>query len=152
MLALRYSLTSFDSLGQSSQVRISRTELRGITLAQLTQLTSFIKEHAHLWCEAYKDSTDYGRPLEATSLNLYHANQWIIGPSTSMAKISFVELVATSASEQEPLWFVSHAWLEAVIRFVACLRQHAMLRRLTMHTAYWICAYANNQHRLQEPQ
>ena len=38
---------------------------------------------------------------------------------------------------------------EAIVKFVACLRQHAALRNVA-DGAYWVCAYANNQHRLQE--
>ncbi|CAL1164568.1 unnamed protein product [Cladocopium goreaui] len=62
---------------------------------------------------------------------------------------SFVELVAKDAETQFPCWFVSHAWQEAVCRFVACLRQHAELRNAA-GLAYWVCAYANNQHKLQD--
>eukprot|EP00435_Cladocopium_sp_Y103_P001731 s8678_g1.t1 len=47
------------------------------------------------------------------------------------------------------LRFVSHAWLEPVCKFVACLKRHASLRQLSDQTAYWVCAYANNQHQLQ---
>eukprot|EP00435_Cladocopium_sp_Y103_P039628 s4551_g10.t1 len=47
------------------------------------------------------------------------------------------------------LRFVSHAWLEPVCKFVACLKHHASLRQLSDQTAYWVCAYANNQHQLQ---
>mmetsp|Transcript_18306 Transcript_18306/g.21304 ORF Transcript_18306/g.21304 Transcript_18306/m.21304 type:complete len:204 (+) Transcript_18306:161-772(+) len=60
-----------------------------------------------------------------------------------------VELLATDAETQFPKWFVSHAWQEAVRRFVACLQEHAHLRNAE-HSAYWICAYANNQHKLQD--
>ena len=145
----RYSLTNFDFFGRS-HVRISRTELRGITLTQLEQLVAFISEHAHLWCETFEQSPDFGRPLEANSLNLYHAVHWLIAPATSQEKISFVELVAQSALEQYPQWFVSHAWCEAIFRFVTCLRHHALLRSLSNHSAYWVCAYANNQHKLKD--
>ena len=40
---------------------------------------------------------------------------------------------------------------EAIFKFVACLRQHAALRNVA-DGAYWVCAYANNQHRLKECQ
>eukprot|EP00435_Cladocopium_sp_Y103_P004561 s4639_g1.t1 len=46
-------------------------------------------------------------------------------------------------------WFVSHAWLEPVCNFVACLKHHTSLRQLSDQTAYWVCAYANNQHQLE---
>ena len=47
------------------------------------------------------------------------------------------------------LRFVSHAWLEPVCKFVACLKCHTSLRQLPDQTAYWVCAYANNQHQLE---
>eukprot|EP00435_Cladocopium_sp_Y103_P071066 s162_g36.t1 len=47
------------------------------------------------------------------------------------------------------LRFVSHAWLEPVCKFVACLKHHASLRQLPDQTAYWVCAYANNNHQLE---
>lgn len=40
---------------------------------------------------------------------------------------------------------------EAIFKFVACLRQHAALRNVA-DGAYWVCAYANNQHRLKDCQ
>ena len=46
--------------------------------------------------------------------------------------------------------FVSHAWLEPVCKFVACLKCHASLRQLPDQTAYWVCAYANNQNNQKE--
>eukprot|EP00435_Cladocopium_sp_Y103_P010191 s5763_g2.t1 len=56
------------------------------------------------------------------AFNLYHADFWVIGPATAdhgRGGCSYVELVATSAPMQRPLWFVSHAWLEPVAKFVA---------------------------------
>lgn len=35
---------------------------------------------------------------------------------------------------------------EPVYNFLACLEQHALVRKLSMSTAFWVCAYANNQH------
>ena len=46
-------------------------------------------------------------PTEA--FNLYHANFWVIGPATAghgRGGCSYVELVATSAPAQRPLWFL----------------------------------------------
>ena len=59
-------------------------------------------------------------------------------------------LVAEEAAAQLPLWFVSHAWLEPIKLFLACLRRHAAIRELSVQaSAYWVCAYANNQHALE---
>ena len=50
---------------------------------------------------------------------------------------------------QVPKWFVSHWWGEPVLAFLVCLQNHVKLRHLDiMHSAYWVCAYANNQWRL----
>eukprot|EP00435_Cladocopium_sp_Y103_P005523 s3126_g1.t2 len=147
--AVEYSLTSYDAFGNSA-IRIRKTECRGITLPQLQAIVSFITSHAHLWVETHSESPNFGQPLEAQVLNLYHACNWIITPATRRFECSFVELLATRPEDQWPRWFVSHAWQEAVCRFVACLRQHASLRNAS-GCAYWICAYANNQHKLQEP-
>ena len=63
---------------------------------------------------------------------------------------SYVELVATEASAQRPRWFVSHAWKEPILHFAACLRKHLLVRGLTMESPYWVCAYANNQHMVDQ--
>ncbi|CAL1171917.1 unnamed protein product, partial [Cladocopium goreaui] len=97
----------------------------------------------------YSGSPNFEQPLELQTFNLYHTSHWVIKPATLRYRCSFVELVATDAETQFPCWFVSHAWQEAVCRFVACLRQHAELRN-AVGLAYWVCAYANNQHKLQD--
>ncbi|CAL1150216.1 unnamed protein product, partial [Cladocopium goreaui] len=61
---------------------------------------------------------------------------------------SMVEIMAIQV--QRPHWFVSHAWIEPVCKFLACLEQHALVRELSSSTFYWVCAYANNQHCVEE--
>ena len=39
---------------------------------------------------------------------------------------------------------------EPVSEFLACLEQHAGVRDLSGSTTYWVCAYANNQHRVED--
>jgi len=55
---------------------------------------------------------------------------------------------------QEPLaprWFCSHWWGEAILSFQNCCDEHAKLRRLSDDEAtYWVCAYANRQHSLED--
>ena len=48
---------------------------------------------------------------------------------------------------------VRSRWGEPVFLFIACLLQHARARYYIagddnswLDTAYWVCAYANNQH------
>merc|ERR1740129_19693 len=62
---------------------------------------------------------------------------------------SYVEAVASRFDDQKPTWFVSHAWIEPVVLFVRCLEEHCRLRHMPETTAFWICAYSNNQHALQ---
>ncbi|CAK9038142.1 unnamed protein product, partial [Durusdinium trenchii] len=145
--AASYSLVSYDSLG-NCPLKIPQTEHRGINLQQLLLILGFIKDHGHLWVETFSGSPDFEQPLHADTFNLYHTSAWIIKPATFRFTCSLVELLATDAEAQYPRWFVSHAWQEAVCRFVACLQQHASLRHAA-DSAYWICAYANNQHKLQ---
>jgi hypothetical protein len=72
---------------------------------------------------------------------------WIIKPFTARAACSFVELVVDKGTvEQCPQWFVSHWWGEPVRDFVASVEAHAKARDLDESAAYWVCAYANNQH------
>eukprot|EP00930_Biecheleria_cincta_P057797 TRINITY_DN43673_c0_g1_i1.p1 TRINITY_DN43673_c0_g1~~TRINITY_DN43673_c0_g1_i1.p1 ORF type:complete len:940 (-),score=129.67 TRINITY_DN43673_c0_g1_i1:432-3251(-) len=63
---------------------------------------------------------------------------------------SYVEAIAVRAEHQLPSWFVSHAWIEPVYFFVRCLEEHCHLRHLAGSTSFWVCAYANNQHMLDE--
>lgn len=187
---------SYDTLG-SRAINVPQTERRGINLKQLLLLVDFIRDHVHLWVEAFLDisgvgpsrsllvsgqlrssfsffvsssafspltpltalskpsnprypgSPNFEQPLELQTFNLYHASYWVIKPATLRYICSFVELVAKDADTQFPCWFVSHAWQEAVCRFVACLHRHAELRN-ALELSYWICAYANNQHKLKE--
>ena len=52
------------------------------------------------------------------------------------------------AKQQKPSWFVSHAWKEPVWSFVSVLQRHQTVRQL--NTFYWVCAYANNQHSVND--
>merc|ERR1719264_1280017 len=103
----------------------------------------FIETHCSTWVETFEGSPDIGKPLISTKVNLYQTNDNVIKPSTEVHRCSYVELVASGP--QPPTWFVSHWWGEPVFLFLACLRQHALLRHLTAQSAYWDCAYANIQ-------
>ena len=52
------------------------------------------------------------------------------------------------AKQQKPSWFVSHAWKEPVWSFVSVLQRHETVRLL--NPFYWVCAYANNQHNVND--
>ncbi|CAL1126310.1 unnamed protein product, partial [Cladocopium goreaui] len=98
---------------------------------------------ADRWCETFGEQC--GTRLQFETFNLYHANHWIIKPATDgYAKkgCSMVEIMAIQV--QRPHWF------EPVCKFLACLEQHALVRELSSSTFYWVCAYANNQHCVEE--
>lgn len=125
------------------RIAIDSTEKRAITLPQLEQVVNFAFEHVTCW----RDLRDCNQ-LCAKTLNLYNVNDWLIRPSTLPQKCSMVELLATEC--QPPSWFVSHWWGEAIGDFQACLREHSKLRSLPAKSSYWVCAYANRQHCLNE--
>ena len=111
--------------------------------ARLAVLVDFVKDRASHWCEAHEESPNYGNFLDFDTFNLYQANFWVIEPATrdhGKTGCSYVELVAISMDDQRPKWFVSHAWLEPIVRFMLCLKQHALLRQLSLQSAYWVCA------------
>ena len=102
-----------------------------------------MKDRASHWCEAHEESPNYGNFLDFDTFNLYQTNFWVIEPATrdhGRKGCSYVELVAISMDDQRPKWFVSHAWLEPIVRFILCLKQHALLRQLSLQSAYWVCA------------
>mmetsp|Transcript_97228 Transcript_97228/g.222779 ORF Transcript_97228/g.222779 Transcript_97228/m.222779 type:complete len:870 (+) Transcript_97228:3-2612(+) len=128
--------------------RIALTEERGISLKQLRGVLQHIRDNAPTWVDTHKGTTDnpnpnYGKALNWKDVNLYQAMKHFLKPVTEEAKCSYVELVAVAA--QAPHWFCSHWWGEPVSDFVECIATHAELRMLKDSSAYWVCAYANNQ-------
>jgi len=106
--------------------------LRGITVLQLH----------HIWRHLlYLDSK--GQCVNVAAANLYWVVDNVVRPMTEKHKCSFVELLAWGP--QSPMWFVSHWWGEPVGDFVSCVKAHAELRNTPAPSAYWVCAYANNQ-------
>ncbi|CAE7510574.1 Igfals [Symbiodinium sp. CCMP2592] len=125
------------------------TELSGITIPQIQALLAFMQGMVQCWFGTF--GAECGLPLSFESFNLYHADYWILQPATAGAGgrgCSYVELVAESIEAQRPTWFVSHAWKEPIVLFLRCLLRHAAVRDLRGDPAYWVCAYANNQHAL----
>jgi len=127
---------------------IPKTELRAITVSQLQSVIRFCEANVvdGKWYDTNPRSA--GQPLSMDVLNLYHVNAWIIEPATILQKCAFVELC--SDTDQVPDWFVSHWWGDLVRDFVKCIAKHCEIRRLSAKTCFWICAYANRQHRLHE--
>eukprot|EP00401_Gymnodinium_catenatum_P074862 CAMPEP_0117556530 /NCGR_PEP_ID=MMETSP0784-20121206/51857_1 /TAXON_ID=39447 /ORGANISM="" /LENGTH=577 /DNA_ID=CAMNT_0005353809 /DNA_START=10 /DNA_END=1740 /DNA_ORIENTATION=+ len=111
-------------------------ENRGVTPEQIEQVHRYAEAHCRDW------------KLEMDEVNLYHVNTWIIGPSTKAAESAMTEHLTDT--EQPPAWFVSHWWGEPVALFVRCLWAHAATRGSDgVSSVFWVCAYANRQHALQ---
>eukprot|EP00931_Biecheleriopsis_adriatica_P023252 TRINITY_DN14724_c0_g1_i1.p1 TRINITY_DN14724_c0_g1~~TRINITY_DN14724_c0_g1_i1.p1 ORF type:complete len:502 (+),score=101.79 TRINITY_DN14724_c0_g1_i1:37-1506(+) len=119
---------------------------RAITLRQLKAVYAEIEKRCvkEQWVSTGGPSA--GQPLKPEEVNLYDAMKYFILPATGDEQCSYVELVAKGP--QKPLYFVSHWWGEPVRDFVLCLEQHAEDHKLDEDTAYWVCAYANNQYNL----
>ncbi|CAE7571755.1 Igfals [Symbiodinium sp. CCMP2592] len=151
--AYAFALANYSRLGpkaDSGPLEIP-TELCGITIQQIQDLLDFVRDAVGFWSGTF--GTEWGTPLCYETFNLYHARDWVIQPATAnwhARGCSYVELVAETSVAQQPCWFVSHAWVEPVVHFLQCLRRHAQVRALRGNFAYWVCAYANNQHELEE--
>ena len=113
------------------------------------------EHHLQPPCNSKKPAVEKPWTIESEEkFNLYHADYWLINPATQdhgRGGCSYVELVSTSAHEQRPQWFVSHAWLEPIVRFVLCLKRHALLRQLAPQHAYWVCDLAFSFFHCTEP-
>lgn len=126
---------------------IAKTENRGLSLAQLQDIRNFAQQNCELWHDLSPPeySKTSGQILRMDFLNLYHMCTWCILPATHVDNCSFVELLAEG--DQAPNWFCSHWWGEPIQDFVSCVEVHQALRETDL---YWICAYANRQHSLQD--
>lgn len=130
--------------------RINLVENRGMTMHQFRALIAFLKKR----CK--EDGTIEGfyyansAPIYLDKLNLYDLNLWVIKAVTGKWRCSYVEAVVGLGMEslQVPRWFVSHFWGESILDFVMCIEEHMAVRSISDSCAYWICAYANNQHEL----
>ena len=139
--------------------RISPVELRGITLRQLRAVLA----NAARRCEREGWTNHDGVKLTEKTVTLYDANKYIIKPFTEEWQLSFVSCLPSTSGDQPPRFFASHWWGEAIIDFVDCIEQFVRDngtnssdehdRRgggMTIDTPVWVCAYANNQHRLED--
>jgi len=126
---------------------IERVECRGLLPSQLRKLVSFMRERCsdgviQGWYDDFSGIPD----INLSYINLYQVTFWVIKPLSAPHRCSYVEAVAVNVEAQLPKWFVSHWWGETVVDFLACVETHQRLRALPEETAYWVCAYANNQH------
>lgn len=129
---------------------IEGAENRGISFRQLKRVVRWVEEQCPRWHDLGPPSVSSaaGQALSLDILNLYHVNDWLIKPSTKSKRCSFVENIVSKP--QPPNYFVSHWWGEPVADFFRCVTLHASTRGFTETAIYWICAYANRQHCLDE--
>ena len=146
---------SFDDLrNPKGPCTIPDTAERAVTLGQLARLNAHMLKRLgggkkEQWFGARKGRDDKWTTiaLAPSQVNLYDMAKYVIYPSTARDQCSVVELMADGA--QRPHYFVSHWWGEAVLAFYSCLAQHTVDRKLDgKSTRYWVCAHANNQHKL----
>jgi hypothetical protein len=128
------------------------TAERGIELKQLLAIVRYLRRRCAAsgaigeWVDNNKSSATCGQAVTIHQINLYHLTNFLLKPATARRACSYVELVALSIADQFPEWFTSHWWGEPICHFVACIQNFARLRG--GRAAFWVCAYANNQHDL----
>ena len=131
---------------------IADTAKRAITNQQLNQASDFVNgvlTKVEI-VETSERSPLRGKRLTPDNVSMYSVHDYFVFPITLPHLCSFVELVST-AEEQPPEWFVSHAWSTPFSQTVSMLNHHVKSRDLPPTTAYWICTFANNQHDLGQP-
>jgi len=137
-------------ISRKANCSIAKTELRSLTLHQLKHLAIqvVIRCQKEQWTST--DPAMHGKLLAPEEVTLYDLVHHYIKPATSKEKCSYVELVASGPAK--PQWFVSHWWGNSVFHLIACIEQHACDRFLENYddVKYWICAFANNQHNLEQ--
>ncbi|CAB9530519.1 expressed unknown protein [Seminavis robusta] len=134
------------NLWEQASFSIPQTEYRAISLRQLKQLVAYILRHCVQ--NGWRNTLSH-QLLQPENLSLYDLVDHLVKPLTVKNQCSYVELVASEP--QKPKWFVSHAWSGTFIELVDCLDRHARDRGMDVDdpsTTYWVCAFANNQHRL----
>ena len=148
------STVSFDDLrNPNGPCIIADTAERAVTLGQLARLNTHMARRLGKQKEPWFGSRQGGDgkwvtlALTPAQVNLYDMAKYVIYPATTRDQCSVVELMGSGP--QLPDYFVSHWWGEAVLAFYSCLTQHAVDRKLDgISTRYWVCAHANNQHKL----
>jgi len=133
-------------------------EFRGITLRQLRAIIINVKRRCAE--EGWKDYN--GNRLTPETVTLHDINTYIIKLYTEASKSSFVETLPSTDGTQPPRFFVSHTWGETFFHTMDCIEQmfkdfktnytDSHDKRgggMTEDTPIWICAFANNQHDLE---
>ena len=121
---------------------IDATELRAISLAQLTLLGELVQSvlEGTAVIDLHPQSSWFRDRILWHHANMYHVCDHFIKPLTARFGCSYVELVASGP--QAPVYFVSHAWSTRVAQTLAMLSYHAEVHSLDRNTPYWICTTA----------
>merc|ERR1740117_1351564 len=144
----------FSDLFTGPGYHIPQTEMRATSLDQLDLVMKHVTRRltgGEVWkVSRFQNGQMVQQDLtEPAAVQLYDVNTHVIIPATAALQLSLVEAMATSP--QKPSYFVSHWWGEEVPLMIRCLRQHSKDRELKrQEQLFWICAYANNQHKLKE--
>ncbi len=159
--------------------RIVDIHKRGISIKQLEELRDLVETLLDSLDEDYYNPFT-NELVTKDNINLYDIDTLIVKPLTAKAKsgddmddvddiddidddgegdihmkgnsCSFVELIAPKdCNAQDPTWFVSHWWGTPFLDTLRMLKLHAKERHVdTESEFYWICLFANNQHKLDQ--
>merc|ERR1740117_933935 len=144
----------FSDLFTGPGYHIPQTEMRATSLDQLDLVMKHVTRRltgGEVWkVSRFQNGQMVQQDLtEPAAVQLYDVNTHAIIPATAALQLSLIEAMATSP--QKPSYFVSHWWGEEVPLMIRCLQQHSKDRALKRQEQFfWICAYANNQHKLKE--
>jgi len=133
--------------GNQSKVDIEiPVEYSGITANQLNAIYENVKRR----CEKEQWSDWQGNLLSPETVTLYDVNKYVILPFTVRTRESFVFSLPSTTGPQKPHVFISHWWGEPIKDFLACVMQFIKDFNLSLDTPFWVCAYANNQWKLDD--
>jgi len=125
-------------------------EHRGIMVKQLEVLADYINKRRNTKTNAVPGWFDsFGGQIYANTINLRNILELVSKPLTQPVKCSYVEAVSHHVAAQMPSWFASHWWGEPFVDFVQCIKGHSATRvpdLCGVTAAYWVCAFAKNQH------
>lgn len=142
-----------DRYARNDAACIPDTYRRAVSVKQLEEFADLVEAVLETY-EYYNSHTN--ELVTKENVTLYDINVLFIKPLTVETKekeaCSFVEIVAAKDCEaQDATWFVSHWWGTPFFDTLRMLKLHAKERNVHPETEfYWICAFANCQHNLDE--
>ena len=143
-----YRRVALPEIYEERGTTIADTAKRGITNQQLNQASDFVNgvlTEVEI-VETFEFSPLRGKRLTPDNVSMYSVHDYFVFPITLPHLCSFVDLVST-AEEQPPEWFVSHAWSTPFSQTVSMLNHHVNSRELpAMSVILGMCA--GNQKKL----